>query len=81
MPFQFQRLEIPEIILVTGQRWGDGRGYFAETYKSSEFAANGIPSTFVQDNHSHSDQGVLRGRPCLVADYTPCRRAGREILG
>lgn len=61
MPFQFQSLEIPEIILVKAQRSEDGRGSFAETYKSSEFAANGIPSTFVQDNHSHSVQGVLRG--------------------
>jgi dTDP-4-dehydrorhamnose 3,5-epimerase len=61
MPFEFQSLEIPEIILVKARRLGDGRGYFAETYKSSEFAANGIPSTFVQDNHSHSVRGVLRG--------------------
>jgi dTDP-4-dehydrorhamnose 3,5-epimerase len=61
MPFQFQRLDIPEIILIKSQRWEDDRGSFAETYKSSEFAANGMPSTFVQDNHSHSVQGVLRG--------------------
>jgi dTDP-4-dehydrorhamnose 3,5-epimerase len=61
MPFQFQRLEIPEIILVKAQRGDDDRGSFAETYKSSEFAANGIPPIFVQDNHSHSVRGVLRG--------------------
>jgi dTDP-4-dehydrorhamnose 3,5-epimerase len=61
MPFQFHRLEIPEVILVEVQRLGDGRGFFAETYKLSEFAAHGIPHAFVQDNLSHSTRGVLRG--------------------
>jgi len=61
MTFRFQRLEIPEIILIEGQNLRDARGFFRETYKQSEFAANGIPFTFVQDNHSHSVRGVIRG--------------------
>jgi dTDP-4-dehydrorhamnose 3,5-epimerase len=61
MPFQFQRLEIPDIILVEARSAKDERGYFMETYKQSTFAANGIPEVFVQDNHSHSLRGVLRG--------------------
>ncbi len=61
MSFRFQRLEIPEIVLIEAQRFGDDRGFFMETFKASEFAAHGIPSTFVQDNLSHSRRGVLRG--------------------
>jgi dTDP-4-dehydrorhamnose 3,5-epimerase len=61
VPFQFQRLEIPEVILVEAQPFEDNRGFFAETYKLSEFADWGISSAFVQDNLSHSVQGVLRG--------------------
>ncbi len=61
MPFRFQRLQIPEVILVQIQSNQDARGFFRETYKQSEFVANGIPATFVQDNHSHSTRGVLRG--------------------
>ena len=61
MPFRFQRLDIPDIVLIEPKAFGDQRGFFMETYKRSEFAANGIPCEFVQDNYSHSIQGVLRG--------------------
>jgi len=61
MAFRFEALAIPAVILVTYQKFGDERGYFAETYKQSVFAANGIPAKFVQDNYSHSIHGVLRG--------------------
>jgi dTDP-4-dehydrorhamnose 3,5-epimerase len=61
MPFTFQRLEIPDIVLVQTRRFDDGRGYFQEAYKASDFAAFGIGEVFVQDNLSHSVYGVLRG--------------------
>jgi len=61
MPFTFTRLEIPEVILVEPKIFPDNRGYFAETYKKSDFQSNGIEHDFVQDNHSHSKAGVLRG--------------------
>jgi dTDP-4-dehydrorhamnose 3,5-epimerase len=61
MPFQFQRLEIPDIVLVEAQSFGDDRGFFLETYRMSSFAANGISNVFVQDNLSCSFHGVLRG--------------------
>ena len=61
MPFEFQRLEIPDVILVSAKQFVDDRGYFLESYKQSEFADNGIPWAFVQDNRSHSTQQVLRG--------------------
>lgn len=61
MPFHFQPLAIPEVILVEPQRFGDTRGFFMETYQYETFAANGIALRFVQDNHSRSAKGVLRG--------------------
>jgi dTDP-4-dehydrorhamnose 3,5-epimerase len=69
MPFQFSPLEIPEVILVETKRFGDDRGFFMETYKQAEFAANGIPGPFVQDNCSHSAQGVLRGLHYQIPPY------------
>jgi dTDP-4-dehydrorhamnose 3,5-epimerase len=61
MPFQFHRLELPGVILVEAQQFGDNRGFFLETFKRSAFAAAGITEAFVQDNYSRSARGVLRG--------------------
>ena len=61
MPFQFHPQAIPGLILIDTKRFGDKRGFFMETYQYSAFAANGISETFIQDNHSHSSQGVVRG--------------------
>ncbi len=61
MPFSFKRLEIPEVILIEPKVFKDERGFFMETYKSSEFRAFGIAEDFVQDNHSVSSRNVLRG--------------------
>lgn len=61
MPFKFSRLEIPEVILIEAGRFADERGYFAETYKLSDFTAAGVPGLFVQDNFSSSKRGAIRG--------------------
>jgi dTDP-4-dehydrorhamnose 3,5-epimerase len=61
MPFTFERLAIPEVLLIQPRVLGDRRGFFMESYKRSEFAAAGIHDIFVQENHSGSKQGVLRG--------------------
>jgi len=61
MPFEFTHLPIKDLVLVKPQVFGDNRGGFAETYKYSEFAANGVPERFVQDNWSRSAKDVLRG--------------------
>ena len=61
MPFSFERFNLPEVILVKAMAFPDSRGCFIETYKHTEFAANGIPGPFVQDNYSRSVRGVLRG--------------------
>ena len=61
MPFQFERLEIPDVILIRPQARVDDRGFFMEAFKRSEFEANGISEPFVQDNFSRSARRVLRG--------------------
>ena len=61
MPFEFVRLEIPDVILIKPKVFEDERGYFMETYKKSDFEKAGIKGDFVQDNHSRSRYGVLRG--------------------
>jgi len=61
MPFEFKQLEVPDVILVSPKVFGDSRGFFMETYKASEFANNGIDTNFIQDNHSKSIKGVVRG--------------------
>jgi dTDP-4-dehydrorhamnose 3,5-epimerase len=62
VPFTFQRLALPDVVLVTPKVFEDARGFFMEAYKRSDFAAQGIAESFVQDNYSHSSsRGVLRG--------------------
>src|SRR2546428_11862346 len=53
---------MPDVILIEPKALGDDRGWFMETYKRSEFEANGIRVGFRQDNHSRSTaSGVRRG--------------------
>ena len=61
MPFSFQKLAIPDALLIEPNIASDPRGFFMETYKRSVFAAAGIDEVFVQENHSSSGRGVLRG--------------------
>ena len=61
MAFSFRELEIPGMILVHTDRWGDARGFFEETYRRAPFAQGGIGVEFVQDNFARSARGVLRG--------------------
>jgi len=61
MPFEFKKTEIPEVILIKPKVFGDNRGFFMETYKESDFQKAEIDTDFVQDNHSKSIRGVLRG--------------------
>ncbi len=61
MPFEFERTELPGLVLVKPRVFRDQRGFFMETYKHSDFERAGIGEPFVQDNHSRSARGVLRG--------------------
>ena len=58
---KFTATEIPEVILIEPKVFGDSRGFFMETWQKQEFTDAGIPFDFVQDNHSRSAQGTLRG--------------------
>ncbi len=58
---EFIRTAIPDVILVKPRVFGDERGFFMESYRKSLFQANGITPEFIQDNHSKSSKGVLRG--------------------
>jgi dTDP-4-dehydrorhamnose 3,5-epimerase len=58
---EFIPTKIPEVILINPVVYGDERGFFLETYREAEFSAAGIQRKFVQDNHSGSIQGTLRG--------------------
>lgn len=59
--FEFIKNEIEGLVVVKPTVFGDDRGFFMETYHKEEFAAAGIDKEFVQDNHSKSSKGVLRG--------------------
>jgi len=58
---KFQNTIIPGVILIEPKVFGDSRGFFLEAYHAEKFRAGGIPLPFVQDNHSKSTKGVLRG--------------------
>lgn len=58
---KFTPTDIPDVILVEPKIFGDDRGFIMETYQEKLFTAAGLPTTFVQDNHSGSRQGTLRG--------------------
>ncbi|HRE15595.1 MAG TPA: dTDP-4-dehydrorhamnose 3,5-epimerase [Rhodocyclaceae bacterium] len=59
---QVTRLAIPEVLLLEPRVFGDERGFFFESFNLDTFAAaTGVRPNFVQDNHSLSARGVLRG--------------------
>jgi len=59
--FEFIKNEIEGLVVIKPTVFGDDRGFFMETFHKDEFAAAGITREFVQDNHSKSTKGVLRG--------------------
>lgn len=52
---------LPGVLIIEPRVFGDDRGFFMETYNAARFREHGLPETFVQDNHSRSARGVLRG--------------------
>lgn len=57
----FKALEIPDVVMVEPQVFGDARGFFMETWSARAFEHSGLYCDFVQDNLSRSSRGVLRG--------------------
>lgn len=53
---------LPDVLVLAPKVFGDARGFFFESYNARQFAElTGVQATFVQDNHSRSARGVLRG--------------------
>lgn len=59
--------ELPEVLIVEPRVHHDERGFFFESWQAERYAAHGLPAQFVQDNHSRSCHGVLRGLHLQVA--------------
>ena len=65
---------LPGVLLVEPDVFCDARGFFLETYHREKYAAAGIHASFVQDNHSHSTRGTLRGL------HAQCRRPQGKLV-
>jgi dTDP-4-dehydrorhamnose 3,5-epimerase len=62
MPYTVTPTAIPEVLILEPKVFGDARGFFYESFNARDFAqCTGLNVEFVQDNHSKSAQGVLRG--------------------
>ncbi|CAN1536294.1 RfbC dTDP-4-dehydrorhamnose 3,5-epimerase and related enzymes [Burkholderiaceae bacterium] len=62
MPYTVTPTAIADVLILTPKVFGDSRGFFFESFNQQDFnAATGTQHSFVQDNHSRSAQGVLRG--------------------
>lgn len=64
---KFIPTEIPDVVIVEPRVFSEERGFFMETWQADKFAAGGLDLSFVQDNHSKSRRGVLRGLHYQVA--------------
>lgn len=58
---QITRTALPGVLLIEPRVFGDARGFFLESWNRQSFASAGLDLEFVQDNHSRSAKGVLRG--------------------
>jgi dTDP-4-dehydrorhamnose 3,5-epimerase len=76
---KFTRTAIPEVVLIEPDVHQDARGFFLESYHQDKYAQGGIPGPFVQDNHSHSLRGTLRGLHAQVS--RPQGKLVRAVLG
>lgn len=58
---KFVASELPGVTIIEPDVFRDGRGFFLETYRADKYAGGGISVVFVQDNHSRSTRGTIRG--------------------
>ena len=62
MPYTITRTAIPDVLILEPKVFGDARGFIFESFNARDFVeATGLKVSFVQDNHSKSAKGVLRG--------------------
>lgn len=76
-----QRIETPiaEVIVIEPKVWSDARGFFFESYHEQKYFELGIQARFVQDNHSRSGRGTLRG--LHYQRHHPQGKLCRAVLG
>lgn len=83
MPMQIEETALPGVLILTPRRFGDARGFFAETWNRARMAEAGITADFVQDNHSLSARkGTLRGLHFQAPPHAQAKlvRCGRGAL-
>ncbi|MGY4884247.1 MAG: dTDP-4-dehydrorhamnose 3,5-epimerase [Nanobdellota archaeon] len=73
MPFKFEDTAIPGVILVKPKIFEDYRGFFLEAYNKNEFKNAGIEEEFLQENHSKSNKGVIRGIHFQEGEYSQAK--------
>ncbi|MGB6689371.1 MAG: dTDP-4-dehydrorhamnose 3,5-epimerase [Terracidiphilus sp.] len=61
MQIKIESTHFREIAVIVPDIFQDSRGFFSETFRADQFEALGLPTQFVQDNHSQSAKGVVRG--------------------
>ena len=61
MQIRVESRSLTDVVVVVPDIFQDGRGFFTETFRVDQFEALGLPTQFVQDNHSRSAKGVVRG--------------------
>jgi len=61
MAFELESRHLGELVVLVSTAFADDRGHFMETYREDQFREMGLPTSFVQDNHSYSRKGVVRG--------------------
>ena len=61
MSITVQKTSLPGVVVIEPRVFTDKRGFFLETFHNKRYAEHGIKKAFVQDNHSHSSRGILRG--------------------
>lgn len=80
MPFIVHETSIPDIKILEPKVFGDGRGFFMESWNHRDFTEKVANVNFVQDNHSKSKQGVLRGLHFQLPPYAQAKLV-RCIVG
>src|SRR5579864_3334417 len=61
MPLTVESRHLSDVVVIAPQVIGDSRGFFMETFRADQFLEMGLPTECLQDNHSRSSKGVLRG--------------------
>jgi dTDP-4-dehydrorhamnose 3,5-epimerase len=61
MQIKVESRHLGDVVVVVPDIFQDDRGFFSETFRADQFASLGLPTAFVQDNHSRSTKGVVRG--------------------